>query len=64
MNNIVYGVEKWDDARKEWVPHRFDCKDLAEVGEVIDLLEQVMPDREFRPVQYTVKEFQYIKSFG
>lgn len=60
----VYAVERWDDARKEWRPHRFDCQDLEEVGEVIDLLNVAMPDVEFRPAQYTVEEFQYIKSFG
>ena len=60
----VYGVEKWDEQRKEWIPQRFDCKDLQEVGEVIDLLDVAMPYREFRPAQYTVEEFQYIKAFG
>lgn len=60
----IYGVEKWDEQRKEWVPQRFDCKDLEEVGEVIDLLDAAMPYREFRPAQYTVEEFQIIRSFG
>ena len=60
----IYGVERWDDQRKEWIPQRFDCKDLEEVGEVIDLLDSAMPYREFRPAQYTVEEFQYIKTFG
>lgn len=64
MSNIIYGVEKWDDTVKDWRPQRFGCQDLEEVGEVIDLLNQAMPDREFRPAQYTVKEFQYIRSFG
>lgn len=60
----IYGVEKWDDQRKEWLPQRFDCGDLEEVGEVINLLEEALPDREFRPAQYIVEEFQYIKVFG
>ena len=60
----IYGVERWDDQRKEWIPQWFDCKDLEEVGEVIDLLDAAMPYREFRPAQYTVEEFQYIKTFG
>ena len=59
----IYGVERWDDQRKMWIPQRFDCKDLEEVGEVIDLLDAAMPYREFRPAQYTVEEFQYIKTF-
>lgn len=60
----IYGVEKWDDRRKEWIPQRFDCQDLEEVGEVISILEEALPNREFRPAQYTVEEFQYIKTFG
>ena len=64
MNNITYGVEKWDSEAREWKPQRFDCKDLAEAGKVINLLNEAMPDAEFRPAQYTVKEFQYIRSFG
>lgn len=60
----IYGVERWDDQRKMWIPQRFDCKDLEEVGEVIDLLDAAMPYREFRPAQYIVEEFQYIKTFG
>ena len=60
----IYGVERWDTIRKEWRPQRFDCQDLEEVGEVIDLLNQAMPNAEFRPAQYTVKEFQVIRSFG
>ena len=59
----IYGIERWDDQRKEWIPQRFNCKDLEEVGEVIDLLDAAMPYREFRPAQYTVEEFQYIKTF-
>lgn len=64
FNSIIFGVEKWDDELREWKPQRFDCKDLQEVGEVIDLLNEAMPDREFRPAQYNVEEFQYIKQFG
>lgn len=60
----VYGVERWDESLREWRPQRFDCRDLEEVGEVIDLLNQAMPNAEFRPAQYTVKEFQIIRSFG
>lgn len=60
----VYAVERWDSNKREWIPHRFDCHDLEEVGEVIDLLNTALPDAEFRPAQYTVEEFQYIKSFG
>lgn len=60
----IYGVEKWDDTQKEWLPQRMGCKDLVELGEVINLFEQIMPDQEFRPAQYTVKEFQYIRRFG
>lgn len=60
----VYGVERWDESFREWRPQRFDCRDLEEVGEVIDLLNQAMPNAEFRPAQYTVKEFQVIRSFG
>ena len=60
----TYGVERWDESLREWRPQRFDCRDLKEVGEVIDLLNQAMPNAEFRPAQYTVKEFQMIRSFG
>ena len=59
----IYGVEKWDDRRKEWIPQRFDCHNLEEVGEVIDILEEALPNREFRPAQYTVEEYHYIKNF-
>jgi len=64
FNSTIFGVEKWDDELREWRPQRFDCKDLQEVGEVIDLLNEAMPDREFRPAQYNVEEFQIIRSFG
>lgn len=60
----VYGVERWDESLREWRPQRFDCRDLEEVGDVIDLLNQAMPNAEFRPAQYTVREFQVIRSFG
>lgn len=60
----VYGVERWDAICQEWRPQRFDCQDLEEVGKVIDLLNQAIPNAEFRPAQYTVKEFQMIRSFG
>lgn len=60
----IYGVERWDTVRQEWRPQRFDCQDLEEVGKAIDLLNQAMPNAEFRPAQYTVKEFQVIRSFG
>lgn len=60
----VYGVERWDESLHEWRPQRFDCQSLEEVGEVIDLLNQAMPNVEFKPAQYTVKEFQVIRSFG
>ena len=59
----IYGVEKWDDRCKEWISQRFDCHDLDEVGEVINILEEALPNREFRPAQYTVEEYHYIKSF-
>jgi len=64
FNSTIFGVEKWDDELREWRLQRFDCKDLQEVGEVIDLLNEAMPDREFRPAQYNVEEFQIIRSFG
>ena len=57
MPKYVYGVEKWDDKRYQWMPLRFDCRDLAEVGETIDLLERALPHCEFKPAQYTVEEF-------
>ena len=60
----IYGIEKWDNRRKEWMPQRFDCQDLEEVGEVIDILNEALPNREFRPAQYTVEEYHYIKNFG
>ena len=50
----IYGVERWDEPRKGWVPQRFDCNDLEEVGEVINLLEAALPQCEFRPAQYMV----------
>lgn len=64
IRNIVYGIEKWDAQRGQWIPHRFEINSLEEVGEVIDLLETALPNVEFRPAQYTIKEFQYIRSFG
>ena len=63
MKNYIYGVEKWDEQRKEWIPQRFDCKDLQEVGEVINLLDEAMPYREFRPAQYTVEEYHHIVEY-
>ena len=64
MSKYIYGVEKWHHNRQEWVPQRFDCNSLEEVGEVIDLLNKAMPNEEFRPAQYTVDEMYYIKHFG
>ena len=63
-SNIVYGIEKWDTDKREWIPHKFCGEDLEEIGELIDLLQQIFPDAEMRPAQYTVKEFQHIRSFG
>ena len=62
--NYTYGVEVWDEKRKLWRPHRFDCHSLEEVGEVIDLLNIALPGSEFRPAQYTIEEYQYIRSFS
>ena len=64
MPRYVYGVEKWDDKRCQWMPLRFDCRDLKEVEETIDLLERALPQSEFKPAQYTVDEFRVIRSFG
>lgn len=60
----TYVVERWNEEKRDWFPQRFDVSDLEEMGEVIDLLQEVFPEGEFRPAQYTVSEFQYIKSFG
>lgn len=60
----TYVIERWDEKEKLWRPQRFDVNDLEEVGEVIDLLQEVFPSGEFRPAQYTISEFQYVKSFG
>jgi len=60
----TYVIERWNEKEKRWQPQRFDVNDLEEVGEVIDLLQEVFPHGEFRPAQYTISEFQYIKSFG
>ncbi len=60
----TYVIERWNEKEKRWQPQRFDVNSLEEVGEVIDLLQEVFPHGEFRPAQYTISEFQYIKSFG
>lgn len=60
----TYVIERWDEDGKLWRPQRFDVNDLEEVGEVIDLLQEVFPSGEFRPAQYTISKFQYVKSFG
>lgn len=63
MKNIIYGIEWWDDDRKEWRPHRFGGEDLYEMAEALRLIEDAIPWKEFRLAQYTVTEFQHIKSF-
>ena len=57
----IYGIERWDEVRDQWVPQRFlDCHDLEQVGDLINLLEQILPHREFRPAQYAVGELHRI----
>ncbi len=60
----IYGIERWDNTRREWMPQRFGHEDLNEMAEALRLLEEALPDTEFRLAQYTVEEFQYIRHFG
>lgn len=63
MRPYTYVIERWHEDRKVWQPLRFNINDLDEVEEIIDLLQEAIPHGEFRPAQYTIKEYQYIKSF-
>ena len=63
VKNYIYTIEKWDEKQRLWRPFRFGGQDLSEMGEALQLIEDAIPHSEFRLAQYTVEEFQYIKSF-
>ena len=59
----VYTIERWDDAHKEWIPYRFDISDLEDMEKTINLLEEILPNTEFRPAQYMVSEYKHISVY-
>lgn len=64
MSNSIYGIERWDVNKREWVPQRFGGEDLNEMAEALRLLEDILPDTELRLAQYTVSEYKEIHEYS
>jgi hypothetical protein len=64
MVNSIYGIERWDVNKREWIPQRFGGEDLNEMAEALRLLEDILPDTELRLAQYTVSEYKEIHEYS
>lgn len=60
----IYGIERWDTEKKEWVPHRFGGESLNEMAEALRLLEDILPNAELRLAQYSVSEYEQIHEYS
>ena len=58
MSDYTYVIEQWNDT-KGWIPY-LKCNDnLQESSEIIFLLEEILPHREYRIAQYKNKDLYY-----
>lgn len=64
MLNPIYGIERWDINKREWVPQRFGGESLNEMAEVLRLLEDILPNVELRLAQYSVSEYEQIYEYS
>lgn len=64
MLNPIYGIERWDINKREWVPQRFGGESLNEMAEALRLLEDILPDTELRLAQYSVSEYEQIHEYN
>jgi len=64
MLNPIYGIERWDINKREWVPQRFGGESLNEMAEALRLLEDILPDTELRLAQYSVSEYEHIHEYS
>lgn len=64
MLNPIYGIERWDINKREWVPQRFGGESLNEMAEALRLLEDILPDTELRLAQYNVSEYTQIHEYS
>lgn len=64
MLNPIYGIERWDINKREWVPQRFGGESLNEMAEVLRLLEDILPNVELRLAQYSVSEYEQIHEYS
>ena len=62
--NPIYGIERWDVEKREWVPQRFGGESLSEMAEALRLLEDILPDTELRLAQYNVSEYTQIHEYS
>ena len=62
--NPIYGIERWDVEKREWVPQRFGGESLNEMAEALRLLEDILPDTELRLAQYSVSEYEQIHEYS
>ena len=62
--NPIYGIERWDREKREWVPYRFGGENLSEMAEALRLLEDILPDTELRLAQYSVSEYEQIHEYN
>ena len=62
--NPIYGIERWDVEKREWVPQRFGGESLNEMAEALRLLEDILPDAELRLAQYDVSEYTQIHEYS
>lgn len=62
--NPIYGIERWDVEKREWVPQRFGGESLNEMAEALRLLEDILPDAELRLAQYDVSEYTQIYEYS
>ena len=65
MSEIVYGIERWNEDERRWMPDRFrGCTSIEEAAEVMQILEDNYPNWEMRLAQYTKQDYQTVRSFG
>ena len=62
--NPIYGIERWNREKREWVPYRFGGENLSEMAEALRLLEDILPDAELRLAQYDVSEYTEIHEYS
>lgn len=60
----IYGIERWDIEKREWVPQRFGGESLSEMAEALRLLEDILPNAELRLAQYNVSEYTQIHEYS